>query len=152
KRADASTWEVVKAIKKALPDMQAAIPEDIKVSYEFDQSGYVVNSLRSLLFEGLLGAILTGLMVLLFLRRVRSAFIVIITIPLALLTSVTCLYLLGQTINIMTLGGLALSVGILVDEATVTIENIHHHRELGKSKSRAILDASNEMAVPRLLI
>lgn len=152
KRADASTWAVVQSIKKALPDMQAAIPEDIKVSYEFDQSGYVINSLKSLLFEGLLGALLTGLMVLLFLRNWRSAVIVIINIPLALLTSVVCLYLTGQTINIMTLGGLALSVGILVDESTVTIENIHHHLELGKSKARAIWDACCEMATPKLLI
>jgi multidrug efflux pump subunit AcrB len=152
KRADASTWDVVQSIKKALPDMQAAIPEDIKVSYEFDQSGYVINSLKSLLFEGLLGALLTGLMVLLFLRDLRSAVIVTITIPLALLTSVVCLYLTGQTINIMTLGGLALSIGILVDEATVTIENIHHHLELGKSKSRAIWDACKEIAAPALLI
>jgi multidrug efflux pump subunit AcrB len=152
KRADASTWDVVQAIKKALPDMQSAIPEDIKVSYEFDQSGYVSNSLKSLLFEGLLGALLTGLMVLLFLRDIRSALIIVINIPLALLTSVVALYLCGQTINIMTLGGLALAVGILVDESTVTIENIHHHLELGKSTSRAIWDACKEIAVPKLLI
>lgn len=152
KRADASTWDVVQAIKKALPEMQAAIPEDIKVSYEFDQSGYVINSLKSLLFEALLGALLTGLMVLLFLRDMRSAVIVVINIPLALLTSVVCLYLTGQTINIMTLGGLALAVGILVDESTVTIENIHHHLELGKSKARAIWDACKEIALPKLLI
>lgn len=152
KRADASTWDVVQSIKKTLPDMQAAIPDDIKVSYEFDQSGYVINSLKSLLIEGALGALLTGLMVLLFLRDLRSALIVIITIPLALLTSVLCLYLTGQTINIMTLGGLALAVGILVDESTVTIENIHHHLELGKAKSRAIWDACKEVAVPKILI
>jgi multidrug efflux pump subunit AcrB len=152
KRADASTWDVVQQIKKALPDMQAAIPEDIKVSYEFDQSGYVINSLKSLLFEALLGALLTGLMVLLFLRDLRSAIIVVVNIPLALLTSVVCLYLCGQTINIMTLGGLALAVGILVDESTVTIENIHRHLELGKSKARAIWDACKEIAVPKLLI
>jgi multidrug efflux pump subunit AcrB len=152
KKADASTWNVVQAVKKALPDMQAAIPDDIKVSYEFDQSGYVINSLRSLLFEGLLGAVLTGVVVFLFLSDFRSAFIVVITIPLALLTSVVCLYLCGQTINIMTLGGLALAVGILVDEATVTVENIHRHIELGKSTSRAIFDASGEIAVPKLLI
>lgn len=152
KRADASTWNVVQAVKKALPEMQAAIPNDIKVSYEFDQSGYVINSLKSLLFEGLLGAILTGLVVLLFLNDLRSALIVVVTIPLALLTSVVCLYLCGQTINIMTLGGLALAVGILVDEATVTVENIHHHIELGKCIPRAIFDASKEIAVPKLLI
>ncbi|RPD43338.1 efflux RND transporter permease subunit [Chitinophaga barathri] len=152
KRADASTWEVVQRVKAALPDMQAAIPDDIKVTYAFDQSGYVVNSLKSLLFEGGLGALLTGLMVLIFLGDRRSALIVILTIPLALLSSATLLYLAGQTINIMTLGGLALSVGILVDEATVTVENIHRHAELGKGKARAILDACREIAAPKLLI
>lgn len=152
KRADASTWDVVQAIKKALPDMQAAIPEDIKVSYEFDQSGYVSNALKSLLFEGMLGALLTGLMVLLFLKDIRTALIIVINIPLALLFSVVALYLCGQTINIMTLGGLALAVGILVDESTVTIENIHHHLEMGKPKSRAIWDACKEIAMPKLLI
>ena len=152
KRADASTWDVVQAIKKSLPDMQAAIPDDIKVSYEFDQSTYVINSLKSLVTEGLLGALLTGLMVFLFLRDLRSALIVILTIPLALLTSVVFLNLAGQTINIMTLGGLALAIGILVDEATVTIENIHHHLELGKSRPRAIFDACTEIATPTLLI
>ena len=152
KRADASTWDVVQRVKAALPDMQAAIPDDIKVSYEFDQSGYVINALKNLLFEGGLGAILTGLMVLLFLGDRRGALIVIMTIPLALLASATLLYLFGQTINIMTLGGLALSVGILVDEATVTIENIHRHLEMGKTKARAIADASKEIALPKLLI
>ena len=152
KRADASTWEVVKKVKAAIPDMQAAIPDDIKVSFEFDQSGYVINSVKSLLFEGGLGAILTGLMVLLFLGDKRGALIVVMTIPLALLCSATLLFLTGQTINIMTLGGLALAVGILVDEATVTIENIHRHMEMGKEKARAIADASREMAAPKLLI
>ena len=152
KRADASTWDVVQRIKKGLPEMQAAIPDDIKVSYEFDQSGYVINSLKSLLFEAGLGAILTGLVVLLFLRDSRSALIVVLTIPLALLAAVVCLYLAGQTINIMTLGGLALAVGILVDEATVTIENIHRHQQMDKSRSRAILDACLEIATPKLLI
>lgn len=152
KRADASTWNVIQSIKKTLPEMQAAIPNDIKVSYEFDQSGYVINSLKSLLIEGALGALLTGLMVLLFLRDLRSSVIVIITIPIALLTSVLCLYIAGQTINIMTLGGLALAVGILVDESTVTIENIHHHLELGKPKAKAIWDSCKEIAVPKILI
>lgn len=152
KRADAATWDVVKKVKAALPDMQAAIPSDIKVSYEFDQSGYVINSLRSLVTEGLLGAILTGLMVLLFLKDRRSALIVVMTIPLALLSAVICLYLFGQTINIMTLGGLALAIGILVDEATVTIENIHRHLETGQPKAKAILEACKEIAVPKFLI
>ncbi|MDR3711441.1 MAG: efflux RND transporter permease subunit [Puia sp.] len=152
KRADASTWDVVQRVKAALPDMQAAIPSDIKVTYEFDQSGYVINSLKSLLFEGGLGAILTGLVVLLFLRDGRGSLIVILTIPLALLSAATLLYLFGQSLNIMTLGGLALSVGILVDEATVTIENIHRHQEMGKDKGRAIADACMEIAGPKLLI
>lgn len=152
KRADASTWDVVQRVKAALPDMQAAIPSDIKVSYEFDQSGYVIHSIKSLLFEGGLGALLTGLVVLLFLRDPRSGLIVIMTIPLALLSAATALYLCGQTINIMTLGGLALSVGILVDEATVTIENIHRHQEMGKDRGRAIADACLEIAAPKLLI
>ena len=152
KRADASTWEVVKNVKKALPDMQAAVPEDISVSYEFDQSGYVINSLKNLLFEGGLGALLTGLMVLLFLGDRRGALIVVLTIPIALLSSIIVLNMLGLTINIMTLGGLALSVGILVDEATVTIENIHRHLEMGKAKARAILDGCKEIVTPKLLI
>lgn len=152
KRADAATWDVVQRVKAALPDMQAAIPEDIKVTYTFDQSGYVINSLRSLTTEGILGALLTGLMVLLFLRDLRSAFIVVITIPLALLSAIICLRIFGQSLNVMTLGGLALAIGILVDESTVTIENIHHHQELGKSKSKAIWDACREIALPKLLI
>jgi multidrug efflux pump subunit AcrB len=152
KRADASTLDVVQSIKKALPDMQAAIPDDIKISYAFDQSGYVTNALRNLLIEGLLGAMLTGLMVGLFLKDQRSALIVIINIPLSMLTAVICLYITGQTINIMTLGGLALAVGVLVDESTVTIENIHHHLELGKSKAIAIWDACREIATAKLLI
>ena len=152
KRADASTWDVVQNVKKALPDMQGAVPSDIKISYEFDQSGYVINSITSLLFEGGLGAILTGLMVFLFLKDVRSALIVVLTIPLALLTAATILFLFGQTINIMTLGGLALSVGILIDQATVTIENIHKRLEGGEFKARAISKACSEVAGPLLLI
>jgi multidrug efflux pump subunit AcrB len=152
KRADASTWDVVKRVKSALPDMQAAIPDDIKVTYEFDQSGYVINSLKSLVFEGGLGVLLTGLMVLLFLRDKRSALIVVLSIPLSLLTGITILFLANQTINIMTLGGLALSVGILVDMATVIIENIHQHLEKGNSKAWAILDGCTEVAGPLFLI
>ncbi|HEY8916982.1 MAG TPA: efflux RND transporter permease subunit, partial [Chitinophaga sp.] len=152
KRADAATWDVVQRVKAALPDMQAAVPDDIKVTYTFDQSGYVINSLKSLTAEGILGAVLTGLMVLLFLRDLRGALIVVITIPLALLSAIICLRIFGQTLNVMTLGGLALAIGILVDEATVTIENIHHHQEQGKSKSKAIWDACREIALPKLLI
>ena len=127
KRADASTLAVVDEVKKNIPRFQSVLPDDIKVSYEFDQSGYVRQAIGSLFLESLLGALLTGLMVLIFLRDWRSVLIVIINIPLALMSSVLALWVCGQTINIMTLGGLALAVGILVDESTVTIENIHSH-------------------------
>ncbi|ANI89425.1 acriflavin resistance protein [Arachidicoccus ginsenosidimutans] len=152
KAADASTWEVVQNLKKALPKIQSQLPEDVKLSYEFDQSTYVINSVKSLLSEGAIGAILTGLMVLLFLGDLRGALIVIMTIPTAIISSVLFLSLFGQTINIMTLSGLALAIGILVDESTVTIENIHQHLDMGKPKSLAIWDACKEIAFPKLLI
>lgn len=152
KSADASTWEVVQNLKKALPRIQNALPEDVKVSYEFDQSTYVMNSVKSLLTEGAIGAILTGLMVLLFLGDPRGALIVILTIPTSIISGVLFLNLFGQTINIMTLSGLALAIGILVDESTVTIENIHQHFDMGKPKALAIWDACKEIAFPKLLI
>ncbi|QJB31778.1 efflux RND transporter permease subunit [Chitinophaga oryzae] len=152
KAADASTWEVVQNLKKALPKIQAQLPEDVKLSYEFDQSTYVINSVKSLLSEGAIGAILTGLMVLLFLGDARGALIVILTIPASIISGILFLSLFGQTINIMTLSGLALAIGILVDESTVTIENIHQHLDLGKPKSLAIWDACKEIAFPKLLI
>lgn len=124
-----------------LPEMQNLLPDDVKISYEFDQSVFVVNAVKSLITEGTLGAILTGLMVLLFLRDWRSSLIVVITIPISILIGVLLLSLFGQTINIMTLSGLALAIGILVDQATVTIENIHQHLEIGKNKRRAIYGA-----------
>src|SRR5204862_2633490 len=119
---------------------QAAVPPEIKIDYEFDLSSYVRNSLLSVVREGLLGAVLTGLVVLLFLRDWRSAAIVVITIPFALLAAVVALWGAGQTINIMTLGGLALAVGILVDEATVAIENIHSHVTRGAPIAEAVLE------------
>ncbi len=152
KNADASTWEVVQNLKKALPKMQAQLPEDVHLSYEFDQSTYVINSVESLLTEGIIGAILTGLMVMLFLGDVRGALIVIMTIPTSIISGVLFLSLFGQTINIMTLSGLALAIGILVDESTVTIENIHQHLDMGKPKAVAIWDACKEIAFPKLLI
>ncbi len=152
KTADASTWGVVQTLKSKLPEMQSLLPDDVLVSYEFDQSVFVINAVKSLMTEGVLGAILTGLMVLLFLRDWRSSIVVIITIPVAVLASVLCLRLFGQTINIMTLSGLALAIGVLVDQATVTIENIHQHLEMGKSKRKAILDACEEISFPLLLI
>jgi multidrug efflux pump subunit AcrB len=152
KSADASTWEVVQNLKKALPRFQSVLPEDVTLSYEFDQSVYVINAVKSLITEGAIGAILTGLMVLLFLGDRRGALIVVLTIPTSIISGVLFLYLFGQTINIMTLSGLALAIGILVDESTVTIENIHQHLALGKPKALAIWDACKEIAFPKLLI
>ena len=152
KTADASTWEVVQTLRKRIPEMKSLLPDDINISYEFDQSVFVINSAKSLMTEGILGAILTGLTVLFFLRDWRSSMVVIITIPVSVMGAVFFLKLAGQTINIMTLSGLALAIGILVDEATVTIENIHQHLEMGKEKKQAILDACNEISFPKLLI
>ena len=151
KRADASTLSVIQNVRQALPRMRNVAPEDVKIELVFDQSGYVVSALKALIQEGLLGACLTGLMVLLFLRDWRSALIVIITIPIALLSAVVSLWITGQTINIMTLGGLALAVGVLVDEATVEIENIHSHMSGGLSRARSVVDACRKTAGPRFL-
>ncbi|HEY5918479.1 MAG TPA: efflux RND transporter permease subunit, partial [Chryseolinea sp.] len=152
KSADASTWEVVQNLKASIPRFQSQLPEDVELSYEFDQSTYVINAVKSLIWEGVIGAILTGLMVLLFLRDVRGALIVILTIPTSIISGVLFLQLFDQTINIMTLSGLALAIGILVDESTVTIENIHQHLDMGKTKALAIWDACKEIAFPKLLI
>ena len=152
KTADASTWDVVQKLKATLPEMQSLLPDDIKISYEFDQSVFVINAVKSLMTEGIIGAILTGLMVLLFLRDWRSCIVVVITIPLSIISTVLCLKLAGQSINLMTLSGLALAIGILVDQATVTIENIHQHLEMGKDKKQAIYDACTEVSFPLLLI
>src|SRR5713226_4536817 len=151
KRADASTLDVIRRTRQALPAMRNVAPEDVKIDLVFDQSGYVVNALNGLITEGLLGAVLTGLMVLVFLRDFRSAIIVVATIPFALLSAVVCLWVTGQTINIMTLGGLALAVGVLVDEATVSIESIYTHFASGLSRARGVIEASRKTAVPRLL-
>lgn len=152
KKADASTLEAVDNLKSSIPMLKNQLPEDVDVRYEFDQSQYISNSLSNLITEGVLGAIFTGLVILLFLGDTRGAIIVVFTIPIALLTAVTVLYMMGQTINIMTLSGLALSIGILVDEATVTIENIHQHMEMGKGKYLAVVDALYEISIPKLLI
>jgi len=151
KRADASTLSVVNLVKQNLAKFQSVLPSDVRVSYEFDQSPYVTRAIGGLTLEGALGAVLTGLMILVFLRDWRSAFIVVINIPLSLFSAVLALWITGQTINIMTLGGLALAVGILVDEATVCIENIHVHLTRGQPLNRAALDATTETIGPRLL-
>jgi len=151
KRADASTLSVVQNVKAAIPSMQAVLPDDIKVGFEFDQSPTVTNAVRSLATEGVLGAVLTGLMVLVFLRDWRSVVIVVLNIPFALCGAVVALWLTGQTINLMTLGGLALAIGILVDEATVEIENIHAKMEHTDNIPRAVRQGNLDTAVPRLL-
>ncbi|HSF08636.1 MAG TPA: efflux RND transporter permease subunit [Nitrospirales bacterium] len=151
KRADASTMAVVDRIKASLPTFRDAVPDDIQISFEFDQSTYVTNAVKAVAVESALGAVLTGLVVWLFLRSWRSSVIVVMTIPFALLSAVVALWATGQTINIMTLGGLALAVGILVDESTVTIENVHAHLSRGKSLGRAVKDSRGEVVVPLLL-
>jgi multidrug efflux pump subunit AcrB len=151
KRADASTLDVIRNVRQALPAMRNVAPEDVKIDLVFDQSRYVVGALNGLIIEALIGALLTGLMVLIFLRDVRSSLIVVITIPFSILSAVVALWVTGQTINIMTLGGLALAVGVLVDEATVEIENIHTHLGTGMAKARAVLEACHKTITPRLL-
>jgi multidrug efflux pump subunit AcrB len=151
KRADASTLSVVNNVRKALPSMQAVLPDDIEVSFELDQSPTVTKSMWTVVTEGLMGAVLTGLMVLLFLRDWRSVIVVVLNIPFALCGALVGLWLTGQTINIMTLGGLALAIGILVDESTVEVENIHHQMERTRSVARSVRRGNQQTAVPRLL-
>ena len=151
KRANASTLAVVDEVKKNMPRFQQVLPEDIKVRFVFDQSVYVRAAIKTVIAEGAIGAILTGLMVLLFLGNLRSAGIVVANIPLALLGAAIGLWLTGQTINLMTLGGLALAVGILVDESTLTIENIHAHMERGTGLAHAALRATEETLLPTFL-
>src|SRR3989442_4460195 len=151
KRPDASTLAVINRVNAARPDFKKAPPEDVDIRLEFDQSPLVSNSIRGLVTEGLLGAVLTGLMVLIFLRDWRSAAIVVRNIPFALLTAVIFLWAAGQSINIMTLGRLALAVGVLVDEATVEIENIHTQMLPGVSRARAAVEACSRTAIARLL-
>ena len=151
KRSDASTLSVVDAVKENLQQFQSVLPDDVTVSYEFDQSPYVTRAIEGLTLEGALGALLTGVMVLLFLADWRSALIVVVNIPLALMGAVLALWMTGQTVNIMTLGGLALAIGILVDMSTVVIENIHTHLANGKRVARAVVDSGREVALPLLI-
>jgi len=151
KRAEASTLSVVSEVRANLKKMQDVLPDDIRVSFEFDQSPYVTGAIANVGIEGLLGALLTGLMVFVFLHDWRSVIVVVLNIPLALLGAIVGLWLSDQTINLMTLGGLALAVGILVDEATVAVENIHTQMEKTPSMARAVRLGIDETAVPRLL-
>jgi multidrug efflux pump subunit AcrB len=151
KTADASTLTVVNELRANLARMQSVLPDDVKLTLEFDQSPYVTGAIGGVVEESALGAILTGLMVLLFLRDWRSVVVVVLTIPLALMGAVFGLWLVGQTINLMTLGGLSLAVGILVDEATVVIENIH--TQMGKTTfvPQAVFEGTAETLVPNVL-
>jgi multidrug efflux pump subunit AcrB len=151
KRADASTLSVVKEVKANLPRMRAVLPEDIDLRFEFDQSPYVTQAIQGVVQEGLLGAVFTGLVVLLFLRDWRSMIVVVLNIPFSLLAALFALWLSGQTINLMTLGGLALAVGILVDMSTVEVENIHVRMAQAPTVARAARQSNRETAVPRLL-
>jgi multidrug efflux pump subunit AcrB len=151
KRSDASTLAVIQAVKAAIPGFKKVMPDDVDVQLAFDQSGYVSNAINGLVREAILGAVLTGFVVLLFLRDWRSSLIVVANIPFALAGAVLLLWATGQTINIMTLGGLALAVGILVDEATVEIENIHTQLLPGLSRAKAVLEACRRTVTARLL-
>jgi multidrug efflux pump subunit AcrB len=148
KSASASTLDIIKRVKEALPRIQATLPKELEISQLFDQSIFVRASINGVLREGVIAACLTALMILIFLGNWRSTLVVATSIPLSILSSILALGALGQTLNIMTLGGLALAVGILVDDATVEIENIHRNLALGKPMIRAILDGAQQIAIP----
>lgn len=148
KNGNASTLEIVKRVKESMPKILKGLPDSLVVSELFDQSLFVRAAIQGVLREGLIAAGLTGLMILLFLGSWRSTVIVCISIPLSILTSIVILGLFGQTVNVMTLGGLALAVGILVDDATVELENVHRNMAMRKPLTRAILDGASQIAVP----
>jgi multidrug efflux pump subunit AcrB len=148
KTGAASTLDVVSGIKKALPRVLSGLTSDLSVKEFADQSIFVRSAISGVVREGIIAAALTALMILLFLGSWRSTFIIALSIPLSVLTSIAILSALGETINLMTLGGLALAVGILVDDATVAIENIHRHMAAGKALNDAILDGAQEIAMP----
>ncbi len=143
-----STIEAVEYIRSVVPEIISKMPEGIDIKLMFDQSVFVSAAIRNVLHEGLIAASLTAAMILLFLGNWRSTCIIVVSIPLSIMVSLICLYLIGQTINLMTLGGLALAVGILVDDATVEIENIERQLGMGKDPIQAILDGAQEIAVP----
>ncbi|KWD63181.1 RND transporter [Burkholderia ubonensis] len=148
KSGDASTLKVVSDLKALLPKVEPTLPEGLTITPLFDQSVFVDAAVQGVIHEALIAAVLTAMMILLFLGNWRSTLIIAISIPLSIFTSLIALAALGETINIMTLGGLALAVGILVDDATVTIENIERHLHLGSGLHDAILEGAGEIAVP----
>src|ERR1700683_2129637 len=151
KTGSASTLRIIEDIKRLMPDIQKQLPEGFHVGLTGDQSLFVRASINGVVREGIIAAALTGLMILLFLSSWRSTLIITISIPLSVLASIICLSAIGETINIMTLGGLALAVGILVDDATVAIENINWHLEQGKEVEPAILEGAHQIALPALV-
>ena len=148
KAGTASTLDVINGVKNLLPKIRASLPPSIEIKAVGDQSAFVESSVNAVLREGAIAAALTGLMILLFLGSWRSTLIILISIPLAILGAIAALSATGETINVMTLGGLALAVGILVDDATVTIENINWHLEQGKEIEVAILDGARQIVIP----
>jgi multidrug efflux pump subunit AcrB len=148
KSANASTLDIIKRVKEALPRIKSTLPPELDITQLFDQSIFVRASINGVLREGVIAACLTALMILLFLGSWRSTIVVATSIPLSILCSIIIMGALGQTLNIMTLGGLALAVGILVDDATVEIENIHRNLAMKKPMVRAILDGASQIAVP----
>jgi multidrug efflux pump subunit AcrB len=151
KDGDASTLAVVDGVRKLLPKVSATLPAELRIQPLADQSIFVRASIAGVIREAVIAACLTGLMILLFLGSWRSTLIIAVSIPLSILTSIIVLSFLHQTINIMTLGGLALAVGILVDDATVEIENVNRNLDQGKEITRAILDGASQIAVPALV-
>jgi CzcA family heavy metal efflux pump len=151
KLGDASTLDVIDGVRKKLPTVEASLPEHVDIHALSDQSIFVKASISGVVREGAIAACLTGLMILVFLGSWRSTIIIAVSIPLSVLTSLIVMSALGQTINIMTLGGLALAVGILVDDATVEVENINRNLDQGKEIIQAILDGASQIAVPALV-
>ncbi|MDE1150028.1 MAG: efflux RND transporter permease subunit [Azospirillaceae bacterium] len=148
KSGSASTLDIISGVKAKLPEVEKSLPDGVKLTPIGDQSMFVKDAVSGVIREGAIAAALTGLLILLFLGSWRSTLIITVSIPLAILASITTLSILGETINVMTLGGLALAVGILVDDATVTIENINWHLEHGKPIETAILDGAKQIVVP----
>jgi len=151
KTGNASTLDIIQKVKDRLPAIRDVLPDGLNMTALADQSLFVEAAVQGVIREGIIAAALTGLMILLFLGSWRSTLIITISIPLSVLASIIVLSAIGQTINIMTLGGLALAVGILVDDATVAIENINTHLESGKEVETAILDGAQQIAVPALV-
>jgi len=148
KSGSASTLDIIAKTKALLPQIKLSLPPSLNLKAVGDQSVFVTSAVMGVVREGLIAAALTGLMILVFLGSWRSTLIITISIPLAILFSLTMLSVLGETINVMTLGGLALAVGILVDDATVTIENMNYHLEMGKEVERSIMDGAAQIVVP----